>query len=239
MSIQYLPESDSGLRDWAANFDTLINAAPVTYGLSISQATSYGEKRSAYATALTAATDPSTRGDATILAKNIAKLSLIAISRELGQFVRSNPIVTDAQRQALGLNIRAQRAPIPAPTEAPQMDILSISGRTVSIRLHKQGSGRGKPTGVAGARLFSFVGETAPQDLRDWTFEGTDSRTKFSITLAADIPTGSRVWLTACWFNPMQECGPSCEPINTYVQYGPPTAQSAIRDSDGPISRAA
>ncbi|MCC6423337.1 MAG: hypothetical protein IT447_07635 [Phycisphaerales bacterium] len=239
MSKRYLPDSDGGLRDWAANFNTLIVADPTAYGLTAAQALEYGGKFDAYNTALTAAKDPSTRGLATVLAKNIARKALVALSRQLAQFIRNNPVITDPQRLALGLSINTRHSPIPAPAEAPRMDVRAVSGQTFTLQLHSQGNGRGKPAGVSGARFYSFVGETAPQDLRDWTFEGTDSRTRLDLTLSAPTPPGSRVWLCACWLNPRQQCGPACEPASAHVQYGPPVMTSTDREDGMQINRAA
>ncbi len=85
-------------------------------------------------------------------------------------------------------------------------------------RLHHAASG-GKPAGVSGASIFSYVEATAPSDISAWKFEGNTGKTAvvvFPNTTAA----GATVWLTAFWFNPRKQSGPACTPVSTNVQRG-------------------
>ena len=102
------------------------------------------------------------------------------------------------------------------------IDILSVRGNTVSLRLHEGGDStrRGKPVGVNGAALYSFVGAVPPTDERDWTFEGLTSRVKADITFPGGVPPGSQVWFTAFWFNQRKQNGPAATPVTTNLQGG-------------------
>jgi hypothetical protein len=235
----FLPASDSGLLSWSANFGAQLTAGGGTDGPTMGQAVEYTEAQSTYALALTAATDPITRTSAKIEAKNTAKTALIAMSRELARIVQAYPLVTNARRIELGLTVRKTPAPIPAPTEAPSLDITQVRGRTISVRVHRGGTLRGKPEGVSGFRLFSFVGENPPSDLRLWAFQLGDTRTTGTIVLSDSVAAGSRVWLCACWLNPTQQAGPLCDPVGTYAQYGAPTGVQGVEaDGAGELSAA-
>lgn len=218
----YLPQTDSGLLAWATNFSTQISAAATTYGLTVEQVAAYSVLVEDYNTALTAATDPSTRGGSTVQAKNLARQALIAESRTLAMAVTNHPGVTDQQRYDLGLTVRdKQPTPVPPPTESPVLEIDSREGTIVTIRLHDGSSTRrGKPDGVIGASVFSYVGATAPVDIDDWKFQGNTTKTLVNVEFPVTTTPGTTVWLTAFWYNRRAESGPGCAPVSAIIAGG-------------------
>jgi len=219
----YLPLADESLATWTANFMGHIVPDAVDYGLTPAQAAAYATKQQAYQAALTAALNPTTRGPATILVKNEAKQELIAATREIAMQIQGTMSVTNEQRQGLGLTVRKTPTPVPPPDAAPKIDIESISGRTVTIRLHDGDvAKRGKPPGVAGASVFSYVGTTPPADPSGWTFQGNTTRTTFTASFNSGT-AAETVWFTAFWFNPRGMSGPGTLPP---VQANLPAAAS-------------
>jgi hypothetical protein len=79
---------------------------------------------------------------------------------------------------------------------------------------------RGRPDGVAGAAIFSFVGTTAPTTPDGWKFEGNTAKTVTEITFPETVPNGATVWVTAMWFNAKTESGPGALPVSTNIQGG-------------------
>jgi hypothetical protein len=79
---------------------------------------------------------------------------------------------------------------------------------------------RGRPPGVAGAVVFSFVGATPPTSLADWRFEQNTSKTSLEINFPATVPPGARVWFTAFWFNPRAQNGPASAPTGINIPGG-------------------
>jgi len=134
----------------------------------------------------------------------------------------ANPNITDVQRQALGLRIRStNHTPIPAPTEMPEMDILSVTGRTVRARLHGETiEHRRKPTGCTGAYIWTFAGENPPEELSEWVFWSQTTKTTFEIEFPVSVEAGSKVWLAAGWVNAKGQIGPVCDPVSTFTQFG-------------------
>lgn len=223
MRLTFLPATDAALLQWSLNFSTRITATPTAYGLVAAQATAYAAAQTAFNTAYTAAIEPSTRTAGTIAAKNTARANLKAISSSLGKIVDATQSVTNQQRRDLGLNVRSAPSPIPPPSSAPGLDVLSVSGVTATIRLHDSTSGskRGKPPGTIGASVFSFVGAAAPGDISAWKFEGSTGRVaKIDITFDSSLAAGTKVWFCAFWFNGRKQSGPACAPVSTNLPGG-------------------
>lgn len=223
MPRDYIPTTDAGLLAWSQNFSTLISATPVVFGLNAGNATSYAAAQSAYADALLAATEPSTRGGATVLAKRLARQSLVALSRQLARQVQGTMTVTDEQRYELGLTVRdAGPTPAPVPGATPRLDVVSVIGRNVKVRLHDAANPtrRGKPAFVAGASLFSYVGAVAPTDPAQYKFEGNTTRTTFDVVFPDTVASGATVYLCAFWYNAKAQSGPACTPVPVTIQGG-------------------
>jgi hypothetical protein len=215
------PTTDTGLLAWSLNLLDLITAQPTDYNLVAADATSYGLVHTAFADAL-AACDPAQRNKAAVVAKNTARTALKNAATLLGNKVYSGANVSDAQKTELGMPPRATPAPIPAPSSAPVLEVISATGWTVRIRLRDaSGARRGRAAGTAGASVFSFVGEEPPTDISAWRFEGSAGRVnKIDIDFANTLAAGTKVWLTAFWFNGRKQSGPACAPISTNLPGG-------------------
>ena len=131
--------------------------------------------------------------------KNDARTALKNSARLLATIIQGQATVTDAQKIELGLTVRSAPSRIPRPADAPALDIVSVERRTVHLRLHDatDASRRGKPAGVAGATLFSFIGPTPPSNPNDWKFEGNTTRTTFDVTFPDSVAPGTQVWVCA------------------------------------------
>jgi hypothetical protein len=223
MAIKFLPARDADLLAWSNNFKTKITASPITYGLTAALATAYGTLHTNFQNAYNVIIDPTTRSPVNITLKDQAKANLIANARLLARTVQGTSTVTAAQKEDLGLNPRdTQPTPIPPPATAPVIDILSCVGNTVKLRLHEAGesSKRGKPDGVDGAAVYSFVGAVPPSDEAAWTFQGITSRTKLDIVFPNTVAPGSQVWFTAFWFNERKQNGPAATKVTTNLPGG-------------------
>lgn len=226
LTTDYLPRREADLVQWSANFIARVSTEFASVGLTGAQATAYGALHTSFVDAWTAANEPITRTPAAIQTKNTAKEALVRGPggiRELVGIVQKFPGTTDTERVELGLTVRdTDPSPIPVPSAAPGLDVVSAVGRTVKVRLHNAESptSRAKPAGVQGASLYSFVGEQAPEDIDAWKYEGSTTRTVFDVIFPADLPNGALVWLTAYWTNPRLEAGPPCNPVSVIVPGG-------------------
>jgi hypothetical protein len=221
MARSFYLGTDAELYAGSQAFSTKISASPTSFGLVAAQATSYASLNAAWGTAYLLAVDPETRTKGAIAAKNQARANLRKMASDLAKIIDGTATVTDAQRLDLGLNVRATPAPIPAPSQAPNLDVAGRSGTTVTIKLHDgSASRRRKPAGVQGAAVFSHVGATPPADLANWKFEGNTTRTKVDVQFDAALAPGTLVWLCAFWFNPRAQSGPGCTPVSAILAGG-------------------
>lgn len=218
-SNDWLKKRESELVTWTFDFSTYISATPGAVGLTAAQAAAYNTLSDDFIAAYNAAVNPATASPAARQTKRDAKAALIASARELVGIIQKFPGTTNTQRVALGITVPEEKSPIPVPADAPVMDVASTLGWTVEIRLHDASSptNRGRPNGVAGARIYSFVGPIAPADLNDWEFEGASTLTTIPVEFDVALAPGTKVWLTACWFNPRQQCGPGCAPVSAFI----------------------
>lgn len=220
------PRRDADLARWSDNFASMISASPAAFGLSAAQASGFSHLSDAYASALSIAITPTTNSRANVREKNDARKALLDATngaRELVRIVQAYPGTTDAIRSQLGLpSIDAGRSRVGPPDGAPKLSVESSAGRTINIRLRDQGSPdrRGKPAGADGAIILYYVAEdrsdayykSPPSDQAQWTFGRMTARPLFQLNLPASIPSGSKVWLSALWFNARKETGPASTP---------------------------
>ena len=209
----FLPDRDADLLTWATSASGLITATPTAFGLTAAIATSFAAAVAAYQTALEAV-EPGVRNKMAVQQKNAAKLALKNSIKSWSKLVEGTPTVTDAQKTQLGLKVRAHPSPIPAPTQAPNMEIVQVVGRTVTAKVHgDSGSKRARLANTRGVSIFSFTGDVPPASTDDWKFEGSTSKTKFDVTFPQTLAPGATVYLTAFWVGTRMESGPACEPV--------------------------
>jgi hypothetical protein len=208
------PSKEAGLLAWSTQFSAKITATPTAYGLVAAQATAYAALHTAYSTAYAAANNTTTNSKQAIIAKNQAKENLLNGPGGAWQLVdvcQHWPSMTDSLRGELNIRIPdADPTPIPAPAQPPLLSIMSTSGRTLKMRLRDKENPdrRGKPVGVAGATVLYFVGENTPADPSQWMFLLNESRTEFFADVPPVVIAGSKVWITAFWFNNRKQSGP-------------------------------
>ncbi len=222
MARNFFNGTDAELNTGSAAFSTKITATPVAFGLVAAQATAYAALSTAYTTAYLAAIDPLTRTKAKIAAKNQAKVNLKAMASNLAKIIDGTPTVTNEQKIDLGLNVRAHPSPIPPPGVQPAVNVLLVQGRAVRVRIIDSAvpTKRGKPAGVLGASVYSFVGTSYPIDPTAWFFEGTTTKKLFDVQFPDSVAGGAQVWIMAKWFNKTTQNGPPSVPVTTFVQGG-------------------
>lgn len=221
-----IPTKDSLLVAWSSNFDTKVTANPATYTLSAGQATSFHTVNTAFVSAYNAVATAKAAGQRSkplTATKDAAKAALLAVGRMLYSIVQDATSVSAANKEDVGVVVKkVHPTPIPAPSDAPGMTILATIGNTVKLRLFDatDTAKRGKPAGVNGAALFSFVGTSAPTSEDDWNFEGITGKTIVDIVFASSTAPGAKVWFTARWFNERKQNGPAAEAIGTNIPGG-------------------
>lgn len=215
----FLPMPEAKLASFVANFARQINAADSPFPFTEQQAADYQIAADTFIAALSRARAGGTRTPASIQAKNDAKQIIRRMTREYARMVHASPTVTDECKSHLGLTINRPggRSPrIPRPNSAPRLIVEGLHAGVLRVRLRDRSSERrGRPRGVLGSSLFSFIGDLPPADRDDWTVVAPTGRTRFRL-LMPDMPAGASLWLCAQWRNPRGEAGPLCQAVRAW-----------------------
>jgi hypothetical protein len=218
----FLAISDAALLALAQNMSTRISAGFADYGLNADQAAALASATASYQAALAAVSDPGTRTKALVADKNDSRDRLKYRIGKTAKIIYGQDDVTDGQLIELGLPVPDREpTPIGAPETAPDTKVVSMNGWLAKLRLSAVGTdSRGKPPGVSGANIYTYVGEIPPNDINAWKFEGDTSKVIFPLQLPATLAVGTKVWITANWKNPRFQTGPACAPISVIIGGG-------------------
>ena len=161
----YIPVKDSDLNNWAANFSSLITAAPATYGLVSGDATAIAAVVAAWAAAYALVTSPSTKTAMTVQAKNTERTMMLATLRPYAQSISLNAGVSSGNKTAVGVNPRTSvPQPITAPTTNPILTVVSQFALNTILRYvdsMASPSVKSKPYGVIQVQIFGQTSATA------------------------------------------------------------------------------
>lgn len=221
----YIPTREADLITWSNNFNARINGDPGLYGLTDVQANAYDVLHTAWVAAYQTANENSTRTPSAITTKNDAKEALIdgpGGIRQLVAIIQAFPDTTNTQRTDLGITIRNNEpTPVPVPDSIPVIEFTSVNGNRVNIRVHdNEAAGRGKPEGVTGVYVYSYVGEDSPTQINDWKFEGSSGKTELAIEFPASVQPSTKVWVCAAWVNGKFQTGEATPAVFTYTNHG-------------------
>ena len=228
-----IPTKDALLLDWSANMALRLGAAPEIYGITPEIAAGYAAAHAALAGAqdkLLAARAAGTRSESLTALRNAARQALLRQARPLYKRIQASGDIPEAAKIELGVHIvDAKPTSIPVPALAPGLSVLAIDGRRMTLRLFDPArpEHRRLPDGVDGAVVLSHIGPAAPADLRAFQLETLTARTTLDIHFPDSAPPGTRVWLTARFFNQRKQMGPASPPISAIVNYGGPLLTAA------------
>ena len=219
-SSDWIPRSEAVLRTFSTDFSTAINSDPTAFGLDLAQTSAFDALNTAWVNAYLAATNPATRGNLTIQNKDDAKAAMLPELRRLGMFIQNRPATTNDQRITLGLTVKdGEPSPAPIPSTQPVMHIESVTGRTIILRLRDSATptSNARPEGVEGANIMYHVGETVPSSASEWVFGAMAGRPLSTLIIPSSVPAGSKVWISAFWFNTRKQTGPFATPLYTNI----------------------
>lgn len=163
-SNSYVPARDADLDFWALNFETLIAAAPGTYGLITADATAITGAYNVWHAAYLLVTSPDTKTATTVAAKDVAKINLLALLRPYAVQISLNPGVSVDDKVALAINPRTNTpTPIPAPTTSPVLTLIGATYLQHTLRYRDEAApstSRSKPPGVAAIEIYAATSMT-------------------------------------------------------------------------------
>lgn len=212
----FLPQTDQGLADWSANFETEIDTEFATYGISAGQAAAYTVLDTAYQAALVAATNPATRTPVTVADKDSARAALVANARLLAAIVNAFPGTTNGMRMTLGLTPRGSGpTPIPAPVTKPVPIVVGYNPlqHVMQIRDESTPASRAKPLGTIACQVWAKVGPAAPASLEDCEMVGVYTKPFLPIDFAA-AAGGQKIYYLCRWQTRRGLVGPLSDVIS-------------------------
>jgi hypothetical protein len=176
----YLAKSHADLYAGSNTFSNLISSAYASYGLSQAQAQDYAALNATYGAAFLLAQAPQTRTRSTLQDRNDAAIPLVAKAAELAKIIDATPTVTNSQKVALGLSVRATPSPMPPPGTPDRFKVTLLADGSVQSKWKAN-----NPAGMTGVtyqiwRRFGSVGE--------FTFVGASGEKKY---IDSTIPAGT------------------------------------------------
>jgi hypothetical protein len=207
----YIPKKDSELVPWSANFTSQIEANAVAWSISAGEVAALRTANDSFA-ALQKQADSPAKNSIVVAEKNAARTTLEGIIRTLAGFRLKNPIITDAERIAMGLHVHdTTPSTIFPPHSRPEFDIDVVDFRRLKVTFHDQGSdSKARPYGVNGAVIIYAVLDTPPADHSALTRSLLATRTPHVLEFTEE-ERGKTVYLAICWQNEKGEKGPFSE----------------------------
>jgi hypothetical protein len=207
----YIPQKDSELAPWSANFTAQVVANATTWAIPTNEVTRLQTANTSFA-ALHAKADSPAKTSIIVAEKNAARKTLVAEIRALADFRLKNPIITNAQRIALGLHVRDNTpTTIPVPKSRPELDIDVVDFRRLKVIFHDMGSdSKAKPYGVNGAVIVYAVLDVPPADINALIRSVLATRTPHILEFTEE-ERGKTVYMAICWQNEKGERGPLSE----------------------------
>lgn len=213
MSIKsdYIPKKDAELVAWSANFTAGVTANAGAWWIPFDEVSALQTADATFA-ALHAQADSPLRNSVIVAEKNAARNVLVAKIRELAGFRLKNPVITRAQRTALGLHVRnTTYTTISVPKSRPELDIDVVDFRRLKIVFHDmETKSKAKPYGVNGAVIIYAMPDTPPTDINTLTRSVLATRTPHILEFTEE-ERGKRVYIAICWQNEKGEKGPWSE----------------------------
>ena len=222
MPGSFFPHQRDSFVAWLRNFTARIIGNPTLYHVPQPIVDELEDTNNLFEAAYARSNDKTTRTEGAVAATRDARDAVIAQVREVSRLVQSLDSTTDEMRRDLGITVpKRGRTPVPVPAASPGVQVTGVVGREVSLLLFQgEPANRRRPAGVKGATIFSYIGETPPGDLKDWKFELSTPKRLVSVVFDESVQPGTKVWVTAFWFNTTSQSGPACLPVEAQVGYG-------------------
>ncbi len=220
MGRDYIPESDAGFDIFQDNFIKGVQPKLMLWGIPTTEFSALTGLRIAWNMAWLKAKNKDTRSRADVQAKKDARK---AYQSKLRKFVMEwlafNSKVTDADREALGLNVKdTEPTLMPVPDRAPDVTMEEIRHLVHELRLtdplnpHTQA----KPKGVRCVQVFKCFGEDVPTSVEQYRLVGDATRFLYTVNFV-EADEGKLVWYIARYVNTRGIPGPWSNEISATV----------------------
>jgi len=132
--------------------------------------------------------------------------------RKLVDIIQVFPGTTNEMRTQIDITIRDTiPTKIAPPLTQPNVTITDVKDNTVYFFLRDSADPdkRSRPTGVASAKVITWIGDDPPTDFTEWNNGTVVSRLDgCSVAVPISTPALSKVWIRAQWMNAKNQTGP-------------------------------
>ena len=218
----YIPSKDADFASFLDNLKTLAVAVGLTtYGMSAGNVTDITAQNSSFQSAFTAATDPGTRGPATVAAKDAARAMAELVVRPICVMVSQNPAISNMDKVSLGVTVRSGTiTPVPPPVTSPNLSLRSAQQNILNIDFRDSSNPlpRSKPGGVVAIEIVGSFGTVVATDPAQCLSLGLFTKTPLQIGSAGKagkVVTLFARYLTRSGPGGAAQTGPFGAPLNT------------------------
>lgn len=217
----YLPGSDADFSAWVDNFIAFANDNLAALGLTAADLTPVQTPHSAFKIALPANIAAQTQALSARQTKDDTRSATEDGVRPLVARLQASSVVTDAQRQSLGITVRSgTRTAAAAPTSRPvaTVDTSQRLQHTISFVDELTPTSRAKPDGVSGCEIWAKVGSPAPADPRELNYLATDTRSPYTAEFGGG-DAGKVVYYMLRWVNTRGDRGPWSQTVSATITH--------------------
>jgi hypothetical protein len=207
----YIPPKDAELVAWSANFTARVAENAPVWEIPPHEINDLQIASDAFAT-LHAKADSPAKNTVIVAEKNAARNELVTKIRALVNFRLKNPVITDAQRIAIGLHVRdTTPTTIDVPKTRPELNLDVVDFRRLKVLFHDMNSdSKAKPYGTNGAVIAYAVLDAPPADQSVLTRSALATRTPHVLEFTEE-ERGKTVYVAICWQNEKGQKGPWSE----------------------------
>jgi hypothetical protein len=207
----YVPSKGAAFQQWANAFVAYLESSAERINFPADTLKQIKELHTDFTQKYAISEAPATRTKLTVLDKSIARSVLEkAIRQAVREFLSHNHLVTDTDRDGLGIPIRkTTHTPAPVATTIPEYEVDSSIIRILTIHFADQGNKRSKakPPGQHGAELRWEILDAPPTSIRDLRHSAFNTRTPITLEFDEEY-RGKTVYFCICWENTRGEKGP-------------------------------
>lgn len=224
MRKDFFPDREADMIDWGRNVIDTLTAAEGHYGVPPDQLAAITEAFVVFEQAYAVASQPATRTQPAVAAKNAGRKLFERQARLLSQRLKANADLSDQDRIDLGINVpKPRRQHVNPPESAPVVQVKRIDGNRATIRLRNldNSATRALPDTAVGATILWAVGDRPPLNPDGWHLATDTTRTELTLTFDPALPAGTPVHVVALWKSRRNEFGPPATP--TRFRLGEPS----------------
>ncbi|MDR3180946.1 MAG: hypothetical protein LBT61_03340 [Prevotellaceae bacterium] len=214
-----IPSNDRSFLTWLLNLLNYIAAGGLSrFRIPDEPYNKVSAEAADFEAKLKVADEPDTRTKASVQAKTTArKLVEKDVRQFVKEFLASNSLVTDADRDNMGIPIHSTTRHPAQVAGLPPYITVSVDGpRRLRFDFGEASSSKVKPAGQHGVEIAWVVSDEMPASYSGLIRSSFDTHTP--LILSFDLPdAGKRIWFAARWENTRGEKGPWTEIMSAII----------------------